>query len=216
LGRYLAAAAFGLGLTPNVVTLISAVFTFTGIGLLMIFPPSWWLGVVVSLALVFGYALDSADGQLARLTGKGSPAGEWLDHVVDSVKTSMLPLALLIALYRFDAVETALLLIPLGSAVAAAVLFFSMILTEQLRRQQGMASTAGGSPRSSWLRSMLVVPMDYGVLCLSFLVYGSTPVFMGLYTVIFAASAAFLLLASVKWFRELSGPGELREAGSHG
>ncbi|MFB8370215.1 CDP-alcohol phosphatidyltransferase family protein [Pseudarthrobacter sp. NPDC055928] len=203
LGRYLAAAAFGLGLTPNAVTAISAVFTFSGIGLLVAFPPSWGLGIAVSLCLVVGYALDSADGQLARLTGKGSPAGEWLDHMVDSVKTSVLPLALLVALYRFEAVDQIWLLVPLGSAVVAAVLFFSMILTEQLRRQRGVVSLANDASGPSWLRSVLVVPMDYGVLCLSFFVYGATPLFMAIYTAIFAATAAFLAMASVKWFREL-------------
>jgi hypothetical protein len=46
--------------------------------------------------------------------------------------------------------------------------------------------------------------MDYGVLCLSFAVYGILPLFLTVYTLIFAATAAFLALASIKWFRELS------------
>ena len=33
------------------------------------------------------------------------PAGEWLDHVVDSVKTSALHLAVLIGWYRADVVD---------------------------------------------------------------------------------------------------------------
>ena len=205
MGRYLAAGAFGAGLTPNIVTGISALFTFSGIALLVSFPPSWGLGILVSLALVLGYALDSADGQLARLTGTGSPAGEWLDHIVDALKTSTLPLALLVGLYRFGAVDAVWLLVPLGSAVVSAVLFFSMILTEQLRRQAGVVSGKDGAA-PSWLRSVLVVPMDYGVLCLSFMLYGATPLFLALYTAIFAATTAFLALSSVKWFRELSAP----------
>jgi hypothetical protein len=56
----------------------------------------------------------------------------------------------------------------------------------------------------SWIRSLLVIPMDYGVLCLSFISYGVLPVFLTVYTLIFAATAGFLVLASVKWFRELS------------
>lgn len=204
MGRVLAAAAYVLKLTPNQVTAISAVFTFTGIGLLLVFPPSPALGLCVSLALVLGYALDSADGQLARLTGTGSPAGEWLDHIVDAVKTSVLPLALFVALYRFHAVDTPWLLVPLGSAVVCPVLFFSMILTEQLRRQHGVVSKADDSAGPSWLRSVMVVPMDYGVLCLVFALYGAVPVFMAAYTAILAATTAFLLLASVKWFRELA------------
>jgi phosphatidylglycerophosphate synthase len=204
LGRYLAAMSFAAGLTPNAVTGISAVFTFSGIALLMLFPPSLWLGVAVALLLATGYALDSADGQLARLTHTGSPAGEWLDHIVDAVKTSLLPLALMVGLYRFDAVPPAVLLVPLLAAVVCAVLFFSMILTEQLRRQRGVESRADDSRRPSWVRSVLVVPMDYGLLCWVFVLYGAVPVFMTVYTVILAATAAFLVLASVKWFRELS------------
>jgi len=129
---------------------------------------------------------------------------------------------LLVALYRFEAVDQSWLLVPLGSAVVAAVLFFSMILTEQLRRQRGVVSRANDSAGPSWLRSVLVVPMDYGVLCLSFFVYGATPVFMAIYTAIFAATAAFLAMASVKWFRELqvlygtpsTTPPERKQAGS--
>ncbi|WP_083292219.1 CDP-alcohol phosphatidyltransferase family protein [Arthrobacter sp. SW1] len=204
LGRYLAALAFAAGLSPNAVTGISAVFTFAGIVLLMLFPPSLGLGVAVALLLATGYALDSADGQLARLTRSGSSAGEWLDHMVDAAKTSLLPLALAVGLYRFDAAPPLVLLVPLSAAVVCAVLFFGMILTEQLRRQRGVESLADDSRRPSWVRSLLVVPMDYGLLCWVFVLYGAVPVFMSVYTVIVVATAAFLVLASVKWFRELS------------
>lgn len=219
LGRLLAAAAWRLGLSPNAVTATSAVFTFTGIALLVLFPPSGALGIGVTLCLVTGYALDSADGQVARMRGGGSPAGEWLDHMVDAVKTSVMPLALAVGLYRFGAVEHWWLLVPLGAAVVSAALFFSMILTEQLRRQAGRASVASLQGRS-WIRSVLVVPMDYGVLCLSFAVYGIIPLFLTVYTLIFAATAAFLVLASIKWFRELSSapaePAAATGAGGYG
>jgi phosphatidylglycerophosphate synthase len=203
LGRLLAAAAWRLGLSPNTITAISAVFTFTGIALLVLFPPSGAVGISVALCLVTGYALASADGQVARVQGSGSPAGERLDHIVDAVKTSVMPLALAVGLYRFGAVEHWWLLVPLGAAVVSAVLFFSMILTEQLRRQAGRASVADPHGRS-WIRSVLVIPMDYGVLCLSFALYGIIPLFLTVYTLIFVATAAFLVLASIKWFRELS------------
>lgn len=203
LGRLLAAAALRAGLSPNAVTSVSAVFTFTGIALLVLFPPSGAVGISVALCLVAGYALDSADGQVARMQGSGSPAGEWLDHMVDAVKTSVMPLALAVGLYRFGAVDHWWLLVPLGAAVVSAVLFFSMILTEQLRRHAGRVSVAATHGRS-WIRSLLVIPMDYGVLCLSFVLYGMIPLFLTVYTLIFAATAAFLVLASIKWFRELS------------
>lgn len=215
LGRLLAALALHAGLGPNAVTAVSAVFTFSGIALLMMFPPSGALGIGVALLLVVGYALDSADGQVARMQGSGSAAGEWLDHMVDAVKTSALPLALAVGLYRFGTVDRRWLLVPLAAAVISAVLFFSMILTEQLRRQRDLISVAAPGGRS-WLRSVLVVPMDYGVLCLCFAFYGVVPLFLALYTLIVAATAGFLLLASIKWFREISAypPASVR-AGRH-
>ena len=57
-------------LTPNMVTAISAFFSFAAIAFLALVQPSVWLGLAVCLGLVLGYAFDSADGQLARLRGR--------------------------------------------------------------------------------------------------------------------------------------------------
>jgi phosphatidylglycerophosphate synthase len=205
LGRVLAALAFHAGLTPNAVTGISAASTATGITLLALRPVSWSLGLVVAGCLVVGYAFDAADGQLARLRGGGSPAGEWLDHMVDSVKTSSLHLALLIGLYRFQPVERGpLLLLPLGFCVVAAVLFFGTMLNEALRVQHGAPTRAQRSgERPSVLRSLVVVPTDYGALCWTFVLLGAPAVFLSVYAFLFLVMAAYLALASVTWFKEM-------------
>jgi phosphatidylglycerophosphate synthase len=207
LGRYLAAWAYGRGLSPNQVTGVSAAFTFTGIALLALVQPSWWLGVTISLLFVLGYAFDSADGQVARLTGTGSPAGEWLDHVVDATKIVAQPLALAVSFYRFGTETDAWLLVPLLNAVVGSVLFFAMILTEQLRRAQGVTSKASEGGRLPWLRSLLVLPTDYGVLCLSFLLLGATTAFSWVYAAITAGLLGFVVLALPKWFREIAALG---------
>jgi phosphatidylglycerophosphate synthase len=205
LGRVLAAAAFHAGLTPNAVTGISALCTFSGIAVLALVPPSWTVGVVVTALLVVGYAFDAADGQLARLRGGGSPAGEWLDHMVDALKIASLHLALLIGLYRFEPVERGPgLLLPLGFSVVAVVLFFGTLLNESLRAQHGAVTRAARTEqRPSVLRSLLVVPADYGLLCLAFLLLGAPHVFLAVYALSFAATAVYLALASVKWFAEM-------------
>lgn len=206
LGRFLAAASYRVGLTPNMVTVVSAFFTYVGIALLVIFPPSMFLGLAVGLLLIVGYAFDSADGQLARLTGGGTPAGEWLDHIADAVKISALPVCLAVGLYRFDAVPDLWLLVPLVSAIVGPVYFFAMILTEQLRRALGTvmptAQTTGGP--AAWTRSLLVLPMDYGLLCIVFFFMGFLPLFMSLYLLTVLAMIGFTLLALAKWFRELN------------
>jgi phosphatidylglycerophosphate synthase len=203
IGRYLAAAAYKLGLTPNAVTGVSALFTFSGIALLVVLPPSWGQSAAVTALLVLGYAWDSADGQVARLTGLGSPAGEWLDHVVDAIKVVTLPLALAVGLTVHDVADPVWLVVPLVSVVTSSVLFFAMILTDQLRRAHGVQSVAPTEGRFPWLRSVLVLPTDYGVLCWTFLLLGVPTVFLWVYAAITACTLGFLALALVKWFREV-------------
>jgi phosphatidylglycerophosphate synthase len=206
-GRVLAAGAYRLGLRPNQVTLISAVFTFSGIALIALARPTILTGGAVCAARVVGYALDAADGQLARLTGQGSTAGEWLDHVIDSVKVSSLHLAVLVALYRHFDVPDAYLLVPIGFQVVAAVMFFAMILNDLLRRVKHVKPAELGRP--STVRSILVVPTDYGLLCLVLLTFGLAEVFVVLYAALFAANAAFLALALVKWFGDMTSLDEM-------
>ncbi|MGY1809663.1 CDP-alcohol phosphatidyltransferase family protein [Blastococcus sp. SYSU D00669] len=205
LGRVLAALAFHVRLTPNVVTAISACFTATAITLVAVLDPSWPVAAAVTACLVVGYAFDAADGQLARLRGGGSPAGEWLDHMVDAAKTSSLHLAVLISLYRSEVVgRGAWLLVPMGFAVVGAVLFFGTMLNEALRERHGAVTRATRTgQRPSVLRSLLVVPTDYGLLCWVFLLLGAPLVFFSVYTALFVATAGYLVLACGKWFREI-------------
>jgi len=204
LGRLLAAVAFQAGLSPNAVTGISALFTFSGVALLALAAPSWPVGVCVSALLVVGYALDSADGQVARLRGGGSPAGEWLDHMVDALKIASLHLAVLIGVYRFHGAHGAQLLLPLGFSVVAVVHFFATLLNESLRAQHGANTrAASGSGRPSRVRSLLVLPTDYGVLCFVFVLLGAPVAFLWVYGLLGLATAGYLGLACIKWFGEI-------------
>ena len=205
LGRLFAAAAFQVGLTPNQVTGISALSTFAGIAALALWPPSLVMAGSVGALLIVGYALDSADGQLARLRGGGSQAGEWLDHVCDSVKTATIHLAVLVSLYRFGDVPTdALLLLPIVYSVVDSVLFFGFILTDRIRKPQGPSLAASDAARPSLVRSVLSAPTDYGLLCVVFLTFAFPPVFLVLYGLLLLGSAGYLLLALPKWYRDVA------------
>ena len=206
LGRRLAALSHLAGLRPNQVTGLSGLCSGVAIAAVALVRPSLLLGVLVTVLLVLGYALDAADGQLARLQGSGSPSGEFLDHVVDAVKISSLHAAVLVSSYRFADLGTdAWLLVPLGFQVVGAVFFFGMILVEQIRRAHGVRPPSGqGSAPQSRLKAVFVVPTDYGLLCLAFLLLGWPAGFLAAYTALFAGTAAFVLLALPKWYREIS------------
>ncbi|NGO73542.1 CDP-alcohol phosphatidyltransferase family protein [Streptomyces sp. SB3404] len=201
-GRVLAAAAYRAGLGPNQVTLLSAVCSLGGAAAVALVRPSWGLAAGVYALLVLGFALDSADGQLARLRGGGSAAGEWLDHVVDCAKITVLHAAVLVSFYRFfDLPGEGWLLLPLAFQLVAVLIFFGGLLTDKLRPRNG----SGPRPRPpSTARAVALLPVDYGVFCAVFLLLGSEPLFRAGYAVLCGCAALFLVAFLAKWFRELS------------
>lgn len=204
-GRVLAAASFVLRLTPNQVTLGSAIATVLGLALLVAVPPTPGSALGVALLLMLGFALDSADGQLARLMGLGSPAGEWLDHVVDAGKMVAVHGAVLIAVYRFTDAASGWYLVPLAFQVIAVVTFVGGLLVDLLRRKSA-AVVPERSP--SMLRAVVLLPADYGILAVSFALWGWPSIFLGVYGLLAAANLVIMLLLLNKWFR-------LLRAGAH-
>jgi phosphatidylglycerophosphate synthase len=156
LGRRAAAAAYVAGLTPNAVTAISAGFSLAALVVVALAPTTVLWSVGAALLLLVGYALDSADGQLARLTGTGSVAGEWLDHVVDAAR---LPLVHLAIALHFLGRQDVLAGVALAYLVLTSVWFFAQILAEQLNTAP--ARSASSAP--AWV-SFVKLPYDVGTL----------------------------------------------------
>lgn len=188
LGRLIAACAARLGATPNQVTAISAALFLAGITVLVAFEPSVTVAVATTGLLQLGFAFDAADGQLARLTGTGSSAGEWLDHVVDAARILLLHLGVAVSLSLHTDVETGWLLVPLGFAVVASVRFFALLLADQLGGS-GKAPAGSGS-------SVIQLPADSGVVNAAFLLWPWTAAFLLGYALL-AAANLLLLLASL-------------------
>lgn len=212
IGRIFAATAFKLGLKPNHVTAISAVFTLVGILALAFGQPSIWWGVLVCLLLIIGYALDSADGQLARLRGGGSLAGEWLDHVVDAFKCTTIHLAVLFLWYRTLDAPTWTLIIPIIFTVESCVWFFTMLLSDMMVRAARSGTnfgtqTASEPQKAPLLRSVAALPADYGLLCVLFWLIGFPTVFWVVYTVIAALNVLILARQLPIWYKRVSGLG---------
>lgn len=183
LGRYAAAAAHVWHWTPNAVTALSATFSLAAIMLLILIDdPQPWLGITIAVLLATGYALDSADGQVARLQHAGGPAGEWLDHVVDALRTPAIHLAVLVALWRQDQAPW-ILAVTLGYCLVSVVEFMSQILAEQLAKPNRARTPPAGTARSIFL-----LPTDTGMFCWIFLGWGFPAAFMAIYTAMFVAN----------------------------
>ncbi|WP_211199006.1 CDP-alcohol phosphatidyltransferase family protein [Phytoactinopolyspora limicola] len=206
LGRYAAAAAYRAGLTPNQVTVLSALCTAVALALVVTVSPTPALAAVVTVLLVAGYALDSADGQLARLTGTGGPGGEWLDHVVDAVRNPALHLAILVSLYRFTDLPGWVLVLPMLFLLTTTVRFFGQMLAEQLRHRDGPraglvpVTDADGGQRG---RSLIQLPSDPGVINLVFVLLAWPWVFTWAYVGLLGMNMLLAFASLVRRFREM-------------
>lgn len=199
LGRGLAALASPTRLTPDHLTGASFVAFCLGAGFLAVVEPGVGMAVVATLLLQLGFALDSADGQLARLRGRGSSAGEWLDHVVDAARHLLFHLAVAIGLLRFTDLPESVALVPVGFAVVASVRFFAQILAEQLARRDPVAGPDAVPRLGTWIQA----PADTGLNNLMVLLWPVTPVFLTVYSIFAAANAALLAATVVRRHREL-------------
>lgn len=77
IGYFWARAARRLGVTPNAIT-IASIFLGIGAGVAFYFD-NYWINLLGILLLVWANSFDSADGQLARMTGQYSRIGRILD-----------------------------------------------------------------------------------------------------------------------------------------
>jgi phosphatidylglycerophosphate synthase len=206
LGRVCAAMAYVAGRTPNQVTVVSAAFTYSAIAIIALARPTALTSALVLIGLVLGYALDAADGQLARLRGGGSPTGEWLDHTVDAIKIGVLHLAVAISWFRFADWPSRWLLVPLGFQAVATVQFFAILLMDQLRRaaRGTTKSIMRDDGSSSALYALAVIPTDYGLMCIVLGTMCLESWFRAAYTFLFACNLGFLLLALPRWYREVA------------
>ncbi len=200
LGRRLAAAAVVGGLSANTVTLVSASVTAAGLAVLVLAPPSAAGGGAVAALLVLGFALDSADGQVARYTHTGSPAGEWLDHVVDAGKMVAVHACVLVGWYRFVDLPERWLLLPLAYQLVAVVVFAGGTLAPLLRE--------GGAPARapSTARAVALLPADFGVLALSFVAWGVPDLFRWVYLLLAVATTVIGAALVARWFTGLRRP----------
>ncbi|MFC9984449.1 CDP-alcohol phosphatidyltransferase family protein [Microbacterium keratanolyticum] len=181
LGGQAAILAASWGWTPNGVTALSAALGAFGLGILVIITESW-APPVAALLLLAGYILDSADGQLARIQGRGGPAGEWLDHVVDGVRAPLVHIAIAVALVRADAPAWLVVVAALFSVLVSGW-FLSQLLAEKLLPK---APPRSDDARRSAIESFMKQPQDPSTTYLVLALFPLALPFAVAYTALFA------------------------------
>lgn len=205
-GRIVAAALRNTRIRPNDVTFAGAVLTYGALLWLAFWAGTGAESALVGLLLAVGFVLDSADGQLARLQGRSSKLGEWLDHVLDSGRIVVLHGAVFCFLLRTSTIPALPLAVLCGVFLFAnSTIFFAGALFDQLNRQSAMPER-GGAPgtRNSLKRSFLTLPVDYGVTCLVMVAVPWTGLFLPGYALLALCHCLFCAAYLAKVYRTLA------------
>lgn len=205
-GRVVAAALRNTRIRPNHVTFAGAVLTYGALLWLAFGAGLDISSALVGVVLAAGFILDSADGQLARLQGRSSKLGEWLDHVLDGGRIVILHGAVFCFLLRTTTLPPLSLAVLCGVFLFAnSTIFFAGALFDHLTRQQApmlpVASRGTGNPLK---RSLLTLPVDYGVTCLVFVTAPWIGVFLPTYGVLALLHCLFCVAYVAKFYRTLA------------
>jgi len=128
LGRFLSKVLIHTPVTPNQVTVISAL-----IGLVSAWffaQGTHWAGLAGALLLQLAALVDCVDGDIARIVFKESPIGKWLDLGLDQVVHVAVFAAIAVGLSR-QGMDTPVLWLGL-SAVAGALISFPVVVRGRL------------------------------------------------------------------------------------
>jgi phosphatidylglycerophosphate synthase len=174
-----------LGLRPVHLTLAGGALTFAGLAtvLLVSIDQRGWL-VLSYGVLAVGFILDSADGQLARASGRTSRSGGFLDHTLDGGKVALAGVAIG----------------SLGGTagiVWGAMLATSMSIHFTATWQRDAIGVTPERGEAEQLSPLYVAKslMDYGVLLLFLLVAASMArLFLLLFQIYVVAYTTFTLL----------------------
>lgn len=205
-GRVVAAALRNTRLRPNHVTLAGAVLTYGALLWLAFGPGAGPVYALVGVVLAAGFVLDSADGQLARLQGRSSKLGEWLDHVLDSGRIVLLHGSVFLFLLRATPTPALPLAVLCGLFLfASSTVFFAGALLDQLTRHTAPRAPGGSTDaRASLKRSVLTLPVDYGTTCLVLVTVPWAGIFLPLYAALALIHCLFCAAFLAKSYRALA------------
>ena len=192
-----------LGLSPNTISVLSFGITHLALLLLLLLPTTPAVCVTAYLVLVLGFVTDSCDGQLARVTGRSSRLGDWLDHSLDMLKLLNIHMILgYVALQQ--SMQHELPLTPVFVATFLCLLsqpslfyvtsFASQVVAHRPATHQPRSGTGG-----RWLASLIGNGVDYGLFIMIVLLLPWPEIFVPVYL----AYGLFLLVVFLATFTRI-------------
>ncbi len=198
--KYVAWWASRRGLTPNQVTLASLAVAVVAAACCA--TGTRWGYVAGAVLLQASFGLDCADGQLARLTGRFSEFGGWLDAMVDRLKEYAVYAGLALGSARTgdDVWLLAVAALVLQTLRHAVDFSWSVTPASTSAVEQGAVRRAAGQRRRwHWARKVAILPIGERWALISVLTALTTPRIV--FVVLLAAgvlAGAYMLLARAR------------------
>ncbi|HWG99001.1 MAG TPA: CDP-alcohol phosphatidyltransferase family protein [Pilimelia sp.] len=199
LGAAIALGAHRVGAPPTALTLVNLVLALGTSALVAVLGgpvadgrvPAWVVGLAAGVGWQLAYAFDCADGQLARVTGRASPAGARLDILCDVAAQISLVTAL-------ASTAAAYWPTPAGWLVAAFAGTWMINLTTSVL--QSGATAASMVPSRSPVVRLVKLIRDYGAIVAgAALVLAFAPQWTIFVMIAFTLSNGGFLLASIAY-----------------
>ncbi len=177
-----------LGLHPNAVSSISFLVTHTALLLLILWGSAITLVIaaIVWFLLALGFVLDACDGQLARVSGRTSALGEWLDHSLDIAKVLNFNMALSFVMISSAIAADQPLTLPFIAAflnlLSQPAHFFVINMKEKLLAAPGSETRSfGEGSRTGLISNVIITGADYGLFILIVLLLPRQDLFVPAY-----------------------------------
>jgi len=157
--KLIAFFANNIGLYPNLVSFISALFAVTAMGLILWKPNDLGAGLLSLLSLQLCFMSDCADGMLARIQNRTSRFGAFLDHLLDTLNHYIVFIGFGIA-WTFKSPEEvstrSVILFIIGCSLYTFYYEVSMIRGFIFRNLKGTMENFG----KSWWQKILKIPYE--------------------------------------------------------
>jgi len=150
--------------------------------------------LILYVLVVLNYVLDSVDGQVARLTKRGSPLGEWLDHSLDAIRLILVNI-FIINIILNSKVESVPIIVLFSCLVGQVGLYVVGLLREKILKLN-ISQEIKASSNYGKVIYFLLTPADYGVFITIFIL-SANPVLLAYIYVFFGIYNILLLIATM-------------------
>ena len=154
---------------------------------------------ILYLLIALNYVLDSVDGQVARLTGKGSPVGEWLDHSLDAIRLVLVNVFLIDLIFNQITLNFPSFLI-FSCLIGQVGLYTVGILREKILDVDISKNLKENHPYSK-LVFLALTPADYGFFIIMFTLTSTPSLLANVYILYGIYKVALLIVTMVMIFK---------------